>query len=106
MSPRTKELSLLSKGNNFADILANQYRLAGQARYCDYFITAEEQFIFVHDKKNIQGDSRQYLKNLERESMLTVWRKKETQGRYISQFPTQVLAQAKLIWRWAVEGGD
>ena len=95
------------KGNDFADLLANHYRRRNQNKPdIEYFTDSEEIFILVHEGKNIQGDPRGYLKTLEKKVMLSTWRGKPTQGKFVSKFPTQVLTQAKRVWKWSIEAGE
>ena len=38
--------------------------------------------------------------------MLSEWKDKATQGEFIRQYPTQIMKQAKRVWKWAIERGE
>jgi hypothetical protein len=89
-------------GNDNADRLANKFRLIGESSApAPYLWEAEESLLFKHSNKNVQGDPRAYLKKLEKEYMIKVWKEKAPkQCRWFTKFPTQVLKQSKQIWKW------
>ena len=95
-------------GNDNADRLANKFRLIGESSApAPYLWEAEESLLFKHSNKNVQGDPRAYLKKLEKEYMIKVWKEKAPkQCRWFTKFPTQVLKQSKQIWKWTVESGE
>jgi hypothetical protein len=45
------------------------------------------------------------LKQLAKKKMAETWRTKTRQGEWFTKHPTQVLKQAKLVWKWSVECG-
>jgi len=95
------------RGNDLADCIANRFRVLGEHRAPrDYFTESEERFLLRHNNINIQGDPRQYLKNIEREVMISEWKGKDTQGEFIRQYPTQIMKQAQRVWKWAIERGE
>ena len=59
-----------------------------------------------YNAKNIQGDPRPFLKKLEKEAMFLIWKEKESQARYVSKYPTQVMKQSKRVWKWAIQRGE
>ena len=70
-------------------------------------MAAEEGLILKHGDNNIQGDPREYLKSLERDRMLEIWKAKAPkQAEWISEYPRQIVKQAKKVWHWAVERGE
>jgi len=72
-----------------------------------YFSEAEERFVFMHQAWCIQGDPRSYLKSLERDKMIDIWKQRAPrQVEFFKAFPQQVLRQARLVWKWAIEKGD
>jgi hypothetical protein len=94
-------------GNDNADRLANMFRLQGESsKPALYLWETEESLLFQHQNKNVQGDPRLYLKKLEHEQMCQIWKRKApTQAEWYSKHPTQVLKQAKQVWKWALETG-
>jgi hypothetical protein len=69
-----------------------------------YFTEAEERFVLEHKKSTIQGDVRTYLKTLEREKLLEVWKvSAPKQARWTTEHPVQARKQSKNIWKWAIE---
>jgi len=99
-------LSPEQQGNDLADTIANQYRRIGENLPSrDYFTEFEETFVLRHNAKNIQGDPRPFLKKLEKEAMILIWKEKESQSRYVSKYPTQVMKQSKRVWKWAIQRG-
>jgi hypothetical protein len=94
-------------GNDNADRLANEFRLQGElSEPALYLWEAEESLLFQHQNKNVQGDPRLFLKKLEHELMCQIWKKKAPkQAQWFTKHPTQVLNQAKQVWKWAVETG-
>ena len=55
---------------------------------------------------NEQGDPRSYSKRLESDHMIKVWKEKAPkQAQWFTKHPTQVLKQAKQVWKWSVESG-
>jgi hypothetical protein len=53
----------------------------------------------------VQGD-RSYLKRLEKEHMIRVWKDKAPkQAKWFTRYPTQILNQSKQVWKWSVESG-
>ena len=95
------------KGNDAADVMANEYRrLEEKKPACPYFTEAEEQYVLQHKRVNIQGDARSFLKSLERQQMLEIWMKKAPkQAQWMTQYPTQIMKQSKRVWRWSIEEG-
>jgi len=54
----------------------------------------------------MQGDPRDFLKNLENQAMIDTWKTKAPkQASWFLKHPTQVLKQAKQAWKWSVERG-
>ena len=94
-------------GNDNADQLANKFRLEGERSVPALYLWESEEFLlFQHLGKNVQGDPRSYLKNLEKERMAKIWKEKApTQAKWFTKHPTQVLKQSKQVWKWAVESG-
>jgi len=96
------------KGNDAADALANKYRLEGESvGPVPYIVSTEEPLILQFQGSNVQGDPRKFLKQLEKERMADIWRTKgkDKQAAWFIKHPTQVLKQAKLVWKWSVESG-
>ena len=94
------------KGNDAADALANKYRLEGEsAEPVPYLVSTEEPIILEFHGSNVQGDPRNFLKQMAKEKMADVWRTKPKQSEWFVKHPTQVLKQAKLVWKWATESG-
>ena len=55
----------------------------------------------------LQGDPRDYLKKLEKAHMKDMWKSKAPkQAEWFVKHPTQVLKQAKRVWKWSVESGQ
>jgi hypothetical protein len=64
-------------GNDNADRLANKFRIQGElSKPTLYLWESEESLLFQHQNKNVQGDPRTYLKNLEKELMSKIWKEK------------------------------
>ena len=92
-----------STGNDKADALANLQRALGETQNPQpYFTLKEEKVILKHGDNNIQGDVRGTLKEIERKAMLAEWTSLKTQGQLVKKFPTQVLKQAKRVWKEAI----
>ena len=54
----------------------------------------------------MQGDPRDYLKRLEKDFMINLWKTTKKQSKWFVKYPTQTLKQAKQVWRWSVECGQ
>ena len=68
-----------------------------------YFTLEEEQIIYQLNGNNIQGDIRQVLKSIEKEKMLELWEEKaKRQATWIKQYPTQIMKQAKRVWKASI----
>jgi hypothetical protein len=94
------------RGNATADLIANDYRRQGELKSVPYFTAAEENYCMQHGDEVIQGDVRLFLKSLEQKEMLDVWKKKaKRQTQWISQFPIQIMKQAKVVWKWSIQRG-
>jgi len=86
--------------------MANKYRLEGESvGPVPYIVSTEEPLILQFEGSNVQGDPRKFLKQLEKEKMADIWRTKDKQAAWFIKHPTQVLKQAKLVWKWSVESG-
>jgi hypothetical protein len=95
------------QGNDTADRLANEFRLLGEASQpAPYLLETEESLLFKHNENIVQGDPRDYLKRLEKEHMIKKWKTTVKQSEWFVKHPTQVLKQAKQVWRWSVECGQ
>jgi len=82
------------KGNDAADAMANKYRLEGESvGPVPYIVSTEEPLILQFEGSNVQGEPRKFL------------RTKDKQAAWFIKHPTQVLKQAKLVWKWSVESG-
>jgi hypothetical protein len=103
----TGSQSVEQVGNDNADRLANKFRIQGElSKPTLYLWESEESLLFQHQNKNVQGDPRTYLKNLEKELMSKIWKEKAPkQAKWFTMHPTQVLKQSKQVWKWAVESG-
>jgi hypothetical protein len=95
------------RGNDAADIIANEYRRIGESSSArPYFTAAEEQFVLNQNGTNVQGDPRRFLKSIEIHHMKEIWEQKAPkQARWTSQYPTQILKQSKRVWTWAAAAG-
>jgi hypothetical protein len=95
-------------GNDQADHIANLYRSLGETRGpVLYFTQAEERFILTHKGKSIQSDTRSYIKSVEKEKMIDMWKlKAPRQQEFFSAYPHQIQQQAKRVWKWSVEKGE
>ena len=100
--------SIEQKGNDLADTVAKEYLRLGQSQpAAHYFTEAEEAFVLKHKENVIQSDIRLYLKSLESDMMMAEWKKKAPkQAKWASRYPTQVMKQAKRVWKWSIEKGD
>lgn len=96
------------KGNDTADKIANTYRRLGQATDAvPYFTEAEERFLLKHKDILIQQDVRVFLKALEKEVMVEIWKEKAPkQAQWFVKYPQQIMKQAKQAWKWAIAAGD
>src|SRR6185437_10946176 len=64
-------------GNDTADRLANKFRLKGESSQpAPYFWETEEALLFQHGNVSVQGDPRSYLKRLEQDQMIKIWKQK------------------------------
>ena len=95
-------------GNDAADALANEFRVKGERENpVPYLMASEEPLIFQHNERIVQGDPRIFLKQLEKRKMTEDWiSKSPKQAAWFIKHPTQILKQAKQVWRWAVETGQ
>jgi hypothetical protein len=94
------------RGNDVADAMANKYRLEGESMGpVPYLVSTEEPLILEFKGSNIQGDPRSFLKKMAKEKMAEIWRTKSKQGEWFNKHPTQILKQAKLVWKWSTESG-
>ena len=95
-------------GNDNADRLANYFRNLGESsKPAAYLLDTEESLLFQHDHVSLQGDPFDYLKKLEKAHMKDVWKSKAPkQAEWFVKHPTQVLKQAKRVWKWSVESGQ
>ena len=96
------------QGNDMADVIANEYRRQGERMSpCLYFMEDEEQFLLQHKNIIIQGDMRVYLKSLEKDKLLEVWKSSAPkQAKWASQHPIQVRNHSKNAWKWAIDRGE
>ena len=63
--------------NDTADRLANKFRLKGESSEpAPYFWETEEALLFQHGNVSVQGDPRSYLKRLEQDHMIKIWKQK------------------------------
>jgi hypothetical protein len=94
-------------GNDAADRIANKFRLQGESSPpAPYLWETEEALLFKHGKVSVQGDPRTYLKRLETDLMIRIWKDKAPkQAKWFTKHPTQILKQAKQVWKWSVESG-
>jgi len=94
------------KGNDAADKMANKYRLQGESTGpVPYLISTEEPIILEFKGSNVQGDPRTFLKKMAKQRMADTWRSKPKQSEWFKKYPTQILKQAKLVWKWSTESG-
>jgi len=95
-------------GNDTADRLANQFRVQGEKNSeVPYLTLSEELFFLQHGETHIQGDPRAYLKRLEKEEMLRIWKKKaQVQSAWFRMFPTHLNGYGIGPLRLAVVGLD
>ena len=106
ISSHTGSLTPEQKGNDAADALANKYRLLGESiGPVPYLVSTEEPLILEFQKSVIQGDPRSFLKQMAKKKMAEIWRTKTRQGEWFTKYPTQVLKQAKHVWKWSTECG-
>jgi len=64
-------------GNDAADRLANQFRIKGEASVpASYLLEFEESLLLLHNNLVVQGDPRDYLKRLEKQKMIDIWKTK------------------------------
>jgi len=106
ISSHTGSLTPEQKGNDAADALANKYRLLGESiGPVPYLVSTEEPLILEFQKSVIQGDPRSFLKQMAKKKMAEIWRTKARQGEWFTKYPTQVLKQAKHVWKWSTECG-
>ena len=48
-----------------------------------------------------------FLKALEREVMVEIWKEKAPkQAEWFVKYPQQIMKQAKQAWKWAIAAGD
>jgi hypothetical protein len=94
-------------GNEKADQIANKFRLQGQKEPpASYLSSTEEEFFLVHNSTRVQGDPRTFLKRLETMYMINSWKtNSETQAQWYLRFPTQIIKQARRVWKWAITSG-
>ena len=94
-------------GNDTADRLANKFRVHGElSEPAPYLWDTEELLVLQHGDIIVQGDPRSYLKRLEKEHMIRVWKDKASkQAKWFTRYPPQILHQSKHVWRWSVESG-
>ena len=106
VSSHTGSQSPEQKGNDAADRMANKFRLHGESiGPVPYLISSEEVLILQHQGTNVQGDPRGFLKKMAKEKMVNIWKTKSKQAKWFKKFPTQILQQAKLVWKWSIESG-
>ena len=94
-------------GNDTADRLANKFRVHGElSEPAPYLWDTEELLVFQHGNVIVQGDPRSYLKRLEKEHMVMSGKTKlPNRAEWFTKYPTQILNQAKQVWKWSVESG-
>ena len=94
-------------GNDAADRLANNFRLKGEkSPPAHYLLETDELFFLQHNNLVVQGDPRDYLKQLEKDFMMKTWKEKAPkQAKWFTKHPTQVLKQAKRVWKWSLDSG-
>jgi len=62
--------------------------------------------LFCQKGDNVQGDPRAFLKLIEKQQMMEIWKTKaKKQAQWINRYPTQILNQSKRVWKWAIEEG-
>jgi hypothetical protein len=85
------------KGNDTADKIANTYRRIGQATEAvPYFTESEERFLLKHKETVIQQDIRVFLKSLEKEGMLEIWKQRAPkQAQWFVKYPQQITNKLK-----------
>jgi hypothetical protein len=96
------------KGNAKADEWANRMRKIGEEEEpYQYFTLSEEPFILKFKESLVQGDPRIFLKKLEEEKMIEIWKQKAPkQAEFITKHRIQIQKQAKRVWKWAVSAND
>ena len=89
------------KGNDIADNLANSFRMLVECHApVKYFMDGEEKFHFNDNGYVIQGDPRSHFKKLEQKILQSNWFKKAPkQASWFKKHPTQILNQAKRVWK-------
>ena len=107
VSSHTGTLTPEQIGNDAADRLANQFRLKGESSEpAPHLWETEEGLLFQHGNVTVQGDPRSYLKRLEKDQMLNIWKEKAPkQRKWFTKYPTQILQQSKRVWKWSEESG-
>ena len=104
VSSHTGSVTPEQKGNDAADSLANKYRLHGESiGPVPHLVSMEEPIVLEYQNSIVQGDPRSFLKQLAKKKMTEIWRTKPRQGEWFTKHPTQVLKQAKLVWKWSTE---
>ena len=99
--------NLLQQGNDMADQVAKSFMSQGEkSNSVPYFTASEEQVMLFYNETLLDGDIRRWMTNYEKTQALAAWKGLKMQGRLIEQFPKQIPALAKEIWKSSLQRMD